>query len=124
MKRFISALALCFSLLVFLSVFLFPPVKAKEDPIAVLLTLPAPPPPNPLVMGRRGERDPKFYDRSNPPKDNASIDDLMAYWQQIASTREGLRYSPDPSDRSLDRIKREIEKDPKKLIGFLNLFSK
>src|SRR5436190_14530763 len=124
MKRFISALALCSALLVLLSVFLFPTVTAKEDPITILLSLPAPPPPNPLVIGSARERDPKFYSKTNPPKDNAPIDDLLTYWTQVAGTLQDLRYSPEPSERTLERIKREIEKDPKKLTGLLNMFKK
>src|SRR6187431_3059641 len=121
MKRFISVLALCSALLVGLSLFLFPPVRAKDDPIAVLLTLPAPPPPNPLVERERGERDPKFYDKKNPPNDNAPIGDLLSYWSQISTAYNDLRYSPEPSDKSLQRIKAEIEKNPIQLSSLLNL---
>lgn len=124
MKRFISALAFCVLLLVALSLFLFPPAEAKEDPIAVLLSLPAPPPPNPLVERSFAERDPKFYDKRNPPKDNAPMSDLLAYWSQIAAQQNDLRYSPEPSERTLQRIKTEIEKDPRQLGTYLNLFKK
>ncbi len=124
MKRFISALAFCVSLLILLSLFLFPPVKAKEDPIAVLLSLPAPPPPNPLVSGRNGERDPKFYDKNNPPKDNASIDDILAYWGQLDTASQVALYSPEPSARTLERIKHEIDKKPALLNGYLNILKK
>src|SRR5512141_1187237 len=124
MKRFVTALAFCSALLAALSLFLFPPVKAKEDPIAALLTLPAPPPPNPLVQRGFGERDAKFYDKKNPPKDNAPIGDLLTYWSQIGVTDTNLRYSPEPTDRTLQRLKAEVEKDPKKLSTLLNLFKK
>lgn len=124
MKRFISALALCFSLLILLSIFLFPPVKAKEDPIAVLLTLPAPPPPNPLVTRSFGERDPKFYDRNSPPKDNAATADILAYWAQLDGSDEVANYMPEPSPRTVDRIKREIEKRPNLLTGYLNILKR
>jgi hypothetical protein len=73
----------------------FRPFRAKDDPIAVLLTLPAPPPPNPLVERERGERDPKFYDKKNPPNDNAPIGDLLSYWSQISTAYNDLRYSPE-----------------------------
>jgi hypothetical protein len=49
MKRFIVATAFCFSLLLGLSFFLFPIADAAENPISVLINLPAPPPPNPQV---------------------------------------------------------------------------
>ena len=120
MKRFISALALCAGLFVLLSLFLFPPVEAKENVLLTLLNFPAPPPPNPLIS-RRSLLDPKFYNKSNPPKDNAPIDELLDYWRTQNNDYRDLGYNPKPSDRVVERIFAEIQKDPKTLPQFLNV---
>ncbi len=124
MKRSITALGFCVSLLLLLSFFLFPPVKAKEDVLLTLLNLPAPPPPNPLVSGVYRERDQGFYDKKNPPKDDASIEDLLEYWRQQGNTYQDLRYSPEPTDAVHDRILREISKDPQLLAKYLRMLEK
>lgn len=121
MKRFISALVFCFSLLVLLTVFLFPPVEAKENVLLSLLNLPAPPPPNPLVAAAGRPRDDKFFNKSNPPGDNASINDLLDYWSSLSSSRQPLRYSPEMSDKVRERIMREIDKNPKLLTNYLSV---
>ena len=121
MKRFISALALCVSLLVLLSVFLFPPVKAKENTLLVLLNLPAPAPPNPQVRRIGMERDQKFYSKSNPPGDNAPIEEILDYWTQQSSTYQRIRYNAVPSEKVKQRIMDEIAKNPKLLTGYLNI---
>lgn len=121
MKRFISALALCVSLLVLLSVFLFPPVRAKENPILSLLNLPAPPPPNPDVRGLGGPRDEKFYDKTNAPNDNAPIEEILDYWQRKNGEYQESRHNVEPSDVVRNRIIAEIAKNPKLLGGFLNI---
>lgn len=123
MKRFISALAFCSLLLILLSLFLFPPVEAKENPLLTLLNLPAPAPRNPLVAGTRG-RDEKFYSKSNPPKDNAPIEELLDYWSHQSSLDQQLRYSPEPSDAVRARLVREIAKNPKLLPNYLNVFKR
>ena len=112
MKRFISALAFCVALLVLLSLFLFPPAEAKENVIMKLLNMPAPPPPNPLVKGTR-ERDQKFYDRNNPPPDDAPIEDLIDYWTNQGNSSSGTQYyNPRLSGRSLDRLMAEMARKP------------
>ena len=112
MKRFISALAFCVSLLVLLSVFLFPPAEAKENVVMKLLNLPAPPPPNPLVKGIR-QRDQKFYDPNKPPNDDAPIEDLIDYWTNQSNNLSGTQYySPRLSGRSLDRLVAEMARKP------------
>ena len=121
MKRFVSAFALCFSLLAVLAFWLFPAVEAKEDPIITLLNMPAPPPPNPLVRTSPGTRQPAFYDKETPPPDDAPIEDLMDYWSRMSTGHDELGYNPQPSDRALSRILREIEKDPKRIADFLNV---
>src|SRR5688572_23066893 len=121
MKRFVSALALCSSLIVVLAFWLFPTAEAKEDPITTLLNLPAPPPPNPLVRTPAGTRQPAFYDKETPPPDDAPIEDLMDYWARWSGGYDDLGYNPRPSDSALSRILREIEKEPKRIAEFLNV---
>src|SRR5688500_2172782 len=103
MKRTITALAFCSSLLLVLSLFLFPPAEAKENTFLTLLNLPAPPPPNPLVISSTA-RDPKFYDKNNPPKDDAPISDILDYWRQQSSLYEELRYQAKMSETVRARI--------------------
>src|SRR5947208_11282979 len=102
MKRFFSALVFCVSLLLLLSFFLFPPVKAKENILIKLLELPAPPPPNPLVHSAGRDRGDKFYGRNNPPKDDAPIDDLLDYWLRFNGESQGVMYNVKPSDKVVD----------------------
>ncbi len=123
MKRFVSALVFCISLLVALSFFLFPPVEAKENILLTLLNLPAPPPPNPLGTTKTRIRDPKFYKKKDPPKDNAPLDELLDYWKQQNSLYVKLRYTPEMSEKTRERIMREIEKDPNLLPGYLNVLA-
>src|SRR5580765_6558228 len=113
MKRFVAALALCVSLLVVLSVFLFKPVSAKENPLLVLLSLPAPAPPNPLVRRIGQERDPKFYSKNNPPNDNAPIEEILDYWAQQNNGFQRIRYNARPTEKVKQRIMDEISRDPK-----------
>lgn len=122
MKRFTYALAFSISLLLVLSLWLFgPSVKAKEDPILTLLNLPAPPPINPLVTNTAGTRSQEFYDKENPPPDNAPIEDLMDYWSRQSTMFQELGYNPKPSDAVMNRLFNEIEKDPKRIGEFLNV---
>ena len=123
MKRFISALTLCISLLILLSVYLFPPVRAKENPILTLLNLPAPPPPNPDVHGLGGLRDEKFYDKTNSPKDNAPIDEILDYWHRKNGEYQESRHNIEPSDVVSERILKEIADNPKLLGSFLNVLT-
>ncbi|MFN0277982.1 MAG: hypothetical protein ACKVRN_05195 [Pyrinomonadaceae bacterium] len=118
MKRFISALVFSVSLLAVLSMFLFVPARsaAKENVIMKLLNLPAPPPPNPLArrVGQRGE---KFYDKNNPPGDDAPIEDLIDYWTNQSGggyTSDGfsVNYKQRLTGRSLDRLMAEMAKKP------------
>jgi HEAT repeat protein len=122
MKRFFSALALCGSLLVVMSVWFYRAEAAKEDAILTLLNLPAPPPPNPLVKPPAGARPPEFYDRQQPPPDNAPIEDLMDYWARMSLGYADLNYNPRPSATVANRIMRELQDDPEKIVEYLNIF--
>ncbi|MGB5014094.1 MAG: hypothetical protein WBO68_08680 [Pyrinomonadaceae bacterium] len=123
MTNVLRAAAFCVVLLTTLSAFLLHTSAAKEDMVAKLLLLPGPPPPNPLVKPYR-DRGTDFYSKSKVPADNASDEDLLEYWRIQSESYQKLRYMPEPSARSLGRIKKEIERDPKKLLEFLNLFIK
>jgi HEAT repeat protein len=92
--------------------------QAKEDVIAAMLKLPAPPPPNPWM--RNARRDGNF-NMNNPPGDDAPIEDLMAFWSEQSEGYRDLRYNILPSGRSLDRILAEIEKDPTSVTEYLNI---
>src|SRR5260221_3478067 len=121
MKRFISALALCISLLVLLSAFLYKGVEAaKENPLVTLLNYPAPPPPNPF-LGAQATRDPKFFNKGNPPKDNAPIAELLEYWTGLNNQVNELSYNPKPSEMTVERLYAAIEKDPNLVSQLLNV---
>jgi hypothetical protein len=119
-RRFLSALAFCICLLIAISFVLFPPVRAKEDPIAALLDLPAPPPPNPLVSPYRA-RDKDFYNKFKPPKDDAPIDEILEYWRTRSDSYNQLGGEVTPSAKTLERIMREIERDHKLLSQYMNI---
>jgi hypothetical protein len=122
MKRFISALALCSSLLVFLSLVLFPHVAAQkdEDVLSKLLNLPAPPPPNPFVKKSSWARGNAIYKKNQPPADDASAEELIDYWSLV--NPQPLNYSPEPSDKVRDRLLKEIEREPKLLPSLMGAF--
>ncbi len=123
MKNLIIALTLCVSLLVFGFFVITRSIEAQtaEAVLPVLLELPAPPPPNPLIPTDHSERTEEFYSKSNPPADNAPIEDLLDYWKMQSQRYRELGYNLELSGRSLDRVMAEIEKDPDKLSEFLNV---
>ena len=121
MRRFISAVVLCVALLIVGLFFFMPSAGAEDNVLASLLNLPAPPPPNPLFPITQGERDEKFYDKKNPPKDNAPIEDLIAYWKFQNQFDPKFAYTIKPSEKSLDRLLKEIEKKPESLSEMLRV---
>ena len=121
MRRFISAVVLCVALLIVGLFFFMPSAGAQDNVLANLLNLPAPPPPNPLFPITQGERDEKFYDKKNPPKDNAPIEDLIAYWKFQNQFDPKFAYTIKPSEKSLDRLLKEIEKKPESLSEMLRV---
>jgi hypothetical protein len=122
MKRFFLTIIFC--TLFFAGIFLIflPTTEAESDLVSNLLELPAPPPVNPLMNSDNNKRPEEFYDPQKPPRDDAPIDELMDYWGHQAITKPNLSYSIKPSSEVLQRIKAEIEKDPKKLVFYLNIF--
>ncbi|HMT07027.1 MAG TPA: HEAT repeat domain-containing protein [Pyrinomonadaceae bacterium] len=123
MNLAIRAAVFCTLLLVSLSAFLLHTSAQKEDVVVKLLNLPAPPPPNPLVP-KQTQRATDFYNKSKNPKDDADINDLYDYWFSMSSSYSAATYSPEPSDAVVARLKKLIEKDPKKLPDLLNAFRK
>ena len=121
LKRTIRAAVFCGGLLFAGAFFLFHTSAAKEDAFAVLLRLPAPPPPNPAIARLAGTRDEKFYSKNSPPKDDAPIDELLDYWARQSTSYQPLRYSPEASEKTRERLMKEIGKDPSLLPGYLNV---
>jgi hypothetical protein len=121
MKRTIRAAAFCLCLLIGGFYMLFGVAAAPEDPIDALLRLPAPPPPNPLVA-RPGNR----YEAvalTNPPGDDAPIEELLEYWAMQQRSIASMQFHPEMSDKVFDRLTAEIEKDPTKLASLLGSFA-
>ncbi len=121
MKRFLLSLTFCLFLLVSGAFILSTSSAAKDDVIAQLLQMPAPPPPNPLVPARI-KRDENFFSKRRVPPDDAPIRELMDYWRTQSTQYQELGYTPQPSKRVIDRLKAEIAKDPRSVAGFLNIF--
>jgi hypothetical protein len=128
LQRTLRAATLCTGLLVAGYFFLFyssagsSSTAAKDDPVELLLRLPAPAPPNPLVpQTSLYNREEKFYSKSTPPKDNAPIDELLDYWLRQNNSFQELRYMPEMSDGTRSRIMKEISKKPALLTSYLNV---
>ncbi|MET0752202.1 MAG: HEAT repeat domain-containing protein, partial [Pyrinomonadaceae bacterium] len=121
MKRFFSAVGLCVCLLAS-GVFLFSPsTEAQDNVLESLLNLPAPPPVNPFFEGSRRNRPENFFSKQNPPPDDASIEDLEAYWQAQNEFDPAYTYTIKPSAKVLEKIRAEIEKNPEELTNYLNV---
>ena len=122
MKRFLSAVGFCSLLLIFgFSIFL-PSTQAEKNLLESLLDLPAPPPPNPLVVNDRKIRTTDFFDKNKPPADDAPLEELIAYWQTINQLNDKFTYAPTPSERTAERIRARIEEKPELLPGLMNAF--
>ncbi len=122
-KRTLRALAFCCVLLISVSLVLFHAAAQSENAVDVLLRLPAPPAPNPEAIFYGRTRPKEFYDKTQPPSDNAPIADLIEYWRAISSEATRLRYSPTLSERTSARLLEEIQKDPRKLTEFLGVLT-
>lgn len=95
--------------------------EAQSNVTARLLALPAPPPPNPFLKNASRTRGEDFLSKTNPPKDEAPIEDVLEYWQGQSDSYERLGYNIKPAGRNLERILAEIEKKPETLTKFLNV---
>ena len=126
MKNLHIALCLSAFLLVF-ALFVFLPKSAAQNNVLYdLLSLPAPPPPNPnfiVFAGNSNTRPAEFYSRKNPPSDDAPIDEIMDYWRRQNAYDPTSNFTIKPSGRTLDRILSELEKNPERLGSFLNVLS-
>ena len=120
MTRFLTSLAFCSFLLLAGAFLMATSSTAKEDIISELLSMPAPPPPNPLMRGY-GLSPERAADKRNPPGDDAPIEELMDYWREQSRGYRELGYNIMPSPRSLDRIRAEIEKDPRSIAAYMNI---
>lgn len=122
MKNLIIAFTLLVFLIVFGSFVVTRSIAAQSnDLLPELLAMPAPPPPNPLVMRAEKDRPEEFYSKKNPPADDAPIDELVDYWKHQSQSYQDLRYSPEISDRSLNRLLDEIDRNPELLAEMLNV---
>ncbi len=122
MKRTIYSAIFCLALLAGGAQFFNEAAKAQTDVITALLELPAPPPPNPLVPPRSGERAPEFYDRTKPPPDNAPIQDLIDYWTSVGSEYRQLNHRVYPSPAVVRRLMDEVNRDPQMGVELMNAF--
>ncbi|MBX7062429.1 MAG: HEAT repeat domain-containing protein [Pyrinomonadaceae bacterium] len=119
MKRLLSIAAFCFVLLIVEAAFLVNHSAAKADVVGQLLQLPAPPPPNPLVVRTiysDGET------KAEPPGDDAPMADLWAFWSNVNIPERSLGYRPKMSDKTFQRIKARLEHDPTELNSVLGAF--
>jgi hypothetical protein len=120
MKNFVTAIVLCVFLIILGFGFLLPSTKAEDNILLNLLNLPSPPPPNPQVDLRRTNRNPEFYSKKTPPDDNAPIQDLIEYWEYQNRFDAKYTHTIKPNERTVEKLKAEIEKNPGKLSSLLN----
>lgn len=119
MKRFLTALTFCTLLLTVGAFLITRSIRAKDDVITKLLSLPAPAPTGPNTKRIGAWRQ---ADKKNPPKDDAPIDEILNYWEAQSDNYRDLSYNPKPTPRVLERIRAEIEKKPESVARFLNIF--
>ena len=121
MKRFFSTVAFCVFLFIFGWFVLSPHVAAEKNTLLSLLNLPAPPPLNPANSAPSTDFPPEFFNKNDPPDDDAPIEKLEAYWSEQSGNYRELGYNIKPSERVLQRLKSSIESDPAKLDDFINV---
>ena len=116
-----------FVFLVLFGAFVFlPKSKAQTNVLYELLSLPAPPPPNPdfvVYESNSSSRSADFYSKKNPPSEDAPIAEIMDYWQRQNGYDPGRTFTAKPSAKTIDRILAELEKNPEKLSSYLNVLS-
>jgi hypothetical protein len=122
MKRFLSSVALCFTLLLIGTFCFLPSTEAQSNVLPSLLNLPAPPPPNPFYRPTSNERDENFLDKKNPPSDNAPIGDLLDYWKHQSQFDRKYTFAPKPSEKAIERLMAEVEKKPEMLEELVDVF--
>lgn len=122
MKNLLISLGLLLVLISFGTLVFMDTAGAQNNLVADLLNLPAPPPPNPLFGSSRVIRDAAFYNKKNPPGDDAPIGDLIDYWQSQSSNYADLQYNIQPSDKVLERLMEAVEENPDLLGTLINIF--
>jgi hypothetical protein len=122
MKNLLISLSLLLVLISFGTLVFMDTAGAQNNLVGDLLNLPAPPPPNPLFNVAGRARDEKFYDKKNPPGDNAPIEDLIEYWQTQSTNYSDLGYNVEPSRETLERLIEAIEDKPELLGSLVNIF--
>ncbi|MBX3282663.1 MAG: HEAT repeat domain-containing protein [Acidobacteria bacterium] len=119
MKRLLTAAAFCSLLLILEATLLVNHSAAKADVVGQLLQLPAPPPPNPLVVR------PIYSDseaKAEPPADDAPMTELWSFWSSINIPARSLGYRPKMSDKTFQRLKARIDRDPAEIMSILGAF--
>ncbi len=119
MKRLLTVAAFCVALLLVEATFLVNHSSAKADVVGQLLQLPAPPPPNPLVVR------PIYTDseaKAEPPADDAPISELWAFWSSVNIPARSLGYRPKMSDKTFQRLKARVDRDPREITSILGAF--
>ena len=122
MKNLLISLSLLLVLISFGTLVFMDTAGAQNNLVGDLLNLPAPPPPNPHFGGPGRARDENFYNKKNPPGDDAPIEDLIEYWQTQSTNYSDLGYNIEPSRETLDRLLEAIEDKPELLGSLINVF--
>src|SRR5215203_3292462 len=99
MKNLLISLCLFTSLLIFGLFVWQETTQSQSDILPQLISLPAPPPPNPFFDNKTKRRSAEFYDRFNQPPDDAPVDDLLDYWKMQNSSYQRLSYNAKPSEK-------------------------
>ncbi|MBA3691914.1 MAG: HEAT repeat domain-containing protein [Acidobacteria bacterium] len=84
-----------------------------------LLDLPAPP--ATLAEQEIKEYPSAFYDKKNPPPDDAPIEDLLAYWATQNSLNTNLSYNIKPTETVARRILEACEANPEIINSYLKV---
>ncbi len=121
MKRFFFSVI--FTFLIFSSVIFAQTSAQQKKLLQTLLDLPAPPPQNPQKIADKAQKmyPDDFYDPSNPPPDDAPIEDLLNYWEKQDDSYNEFRYNVKPSKETLKRIINTIEENPELLNKYLKI---
>ncbi|KXK02073.1 MAG: hypothetical protein UZ17_ACD001001442 [Acidobacteria bacterium OLB17] len=121
MKRSLTVAAFCLGLLVIEAAYLANSSIARtDDVIGQLLQLPAPPPPNPLVVRTIYSSDGE--NKAEPPADDAPMGELWAFWTNVSVPDRTLGYRPKMSDKTFQRIKDRIDRNPAEITSVLGAF--
>lgn len=121
MKNLLISLGLLLVLISFGTLVFIDTAGAQNNLVTDLLNLPAPPPPNPLFNSFVTLYDEDFYNKKNPPGDDAPIEDLIAYWQYQSTNYADMQYNIEPSAKVLERLIKAIEDGPELLGTLINI---